>query len=60
MNIGKDADVAQLAEHLICNQRVVGSSPIVGSSYSCYYKRLIMAGMVYMIMSYSTLRINHS
>ena len=26
-----DADVAQLAEQLICNQQVAGSSPIVGS-----------------------------
>ena len=25
------ADVAQLAEQLICNQQVIGSSPIVGS-----------------------------
>ena len=25
-----DADVAQLAEHLICNQQVIGSSPIIG------------------------------
>ena len=33
MSIGKDdlAHVAQLAEQLICNQQVVGSSPIVGS-----------------------------
>ena len=28
----KLADIAQLAEQLICNQLVVGSSPIVGSS----------------------------
>ena len=26
------ADVAQLAEQLICNQQVIGSSPIVGST----------------------------
>ena len=25
-----DADVAQLAEQLICNQQVIGSSPIIG------------------------------
>ena len=24
------ADVAQLAEQLICNQKVIGSSPIIG------------------------------
>ena len=28
------ADVAQLAEQLICNQQVAGSSPIVGSIFS--------------------------
>ena len=27
---GKQADVAQLAEQLICNQQVIGSSPIIG------------------------------
>ena len=27
----KYADVAQLAEQLICNQQVIGSSPIIGS-----------------------------
>ena len=26
------ADVAQLAEQLICNQQVIGSSPIIGST----------------------------
>ena len=26
----KNADVAQLAEQLTCNQQVIGSSPIVG------------------------------
>ena len=26
------ADVAQLAEQLICNQQVIGSSPIIGSN----------------------------
>ena len=25
-----NADVAQLAEQLICNQQVIGSSPIIG------------------------------
>ena len=33
------ADVAQLAEQLICNQQVIGSSPIIGFStivYCCY------------------------
>ena len=27
----ESADVAQLAEQLICNQQVIGSSPIIGS-----------------------------
>ena len=27
------ADVAQLAEQLICNQQVIGSSPIIGFSF---------------------------
>ena len=26
----QNADVAQLAEQLICNQQVIGSSPIIG------------------------------
>lgn len=26
------ADIAQLVEHLICNQRVAGSIPVVGSN----------------------------
>ena len=29
----KHADVAQLAEQLICNQQVIGSSPIIGLSF---------------------------
>ena len=28
------ADLAQLAEHLICNQRVGGSNPLVGTIYA--------------------------
>ena len=27
------ADMAQLAEQLICNQQVIGSSPIIGFNY---------------------------
>ena len=30
MYVLEDADVAQLAEQLICNQQVIGSSPIIG------------------------------
>ena len=33
--IRKYADVAQLAEQLICNQQVIGSSPIIGFFYNC-------------------------
>ena len=29
-SLEKYADVAQLAEQLICNQQVIGSSPIIG------------------------------
>ena len=31
------ADVAQLAEQLICNQQVIGSSPIIGLIMNNYY-----------------------
>ena len=30
------ADVAQLAEQLICNQQVIGSSPIIGLTIYCF------------------------
>ena len=30
------ADVAQLAEQLICNQQVIGSSPIIGFIYGWF------------------------
>ena len=33
------ADVAQLAEQLICNQQVIGSSPIIGLLYLCIFQR---------------------
>ena len=32
----KYADVAQLAEQLICNQQVIGSSPIIGFVFINY------------------------
>ena len=32
----KLADVAQLAEQLICNQQVIGSSPIIGFNVNKY------------------------
>ena len=31
------ADVAQLAEQLICNQQVIGSSPIIGLGESQFH-----------------------
>ena len=33
----KYADVAQLAEQLICNQQVIGSSPIIGFLKILYF-----------------------
>ena len=33
-SLEKYADVAQLAEQLICNQQVIGSSPIIGFSHN--------------------------
>ena len=30
-----EADLAQLVEHLICNQGVTGSSPVIGTSLEC-------------------------
>ncbi len=37
-----DADVAQLAEQLICNQQVIGSSPIIGFHKTRYMYQIIM------------------
>ena len=34
------AGVAQLVEHLICNQAVAGSSPIASSAIWCYWQIL--------------------
>ena len=39
-----DADVAQLAEQLICNQQVAGSSPIVGSRVKWVGGRVVKGG----------------
>ena len=36
---GYHADVAQLAEQLICNQQVIGSSPIIGFSFIIINRR---------------------
>jgi hypothetical protein len=38
------ADVAQLAEQLICNQQVIGSSPIIGLSSDRMSEQLHIAG----------------
>ena len=37
------ADVAQLAEQLICNQQVIGSSPIIGFSFFGPLAQLVRA-----------------
>ncbi len=39
------ADVAQLAEQLICNQQVIGSSPIIGLM-SFFIKGIFYSGRV--------------
>ena len=39
----KCADVAQLAEQLICNQQVIGSSPIIGFPYCGPLAQLVRA-----------------
>ena len=36
-----NADVAQLAEQLICNQQVIGSSPIIGFYYLNIYRKYL-------------------
>ena len=38
------ADVAQLAEQLICNQQVIGSSPIIG--FLSYYNLIWVVSRV--------------
>ena len=37
------ADVAQLAEQLICNQQVIGSSPIIGLPFCGPLAQLVRA-----------------
>ncbi len=44
--VSKNADVAQLAEQLICNQQVNGSSPLIGLAVSIYTYIMHMAWMV--------------
>ena len=38
-----NADVAQLAEQLICNQQVIGSSPIIGLPFCGPLAQLVRA-----------------
>ena len=45
-----DADVAQLAEQLICNQQVIGSSPIIGLN------RITRGGAVWKLVGLITRR----
>ena len=39
----ENADMAQLAEQLICNQQVNGSSPFIGFSFSGPLAQLVRA-----------------
>ncbi len=39
------AGLAQLVEHLICNQRVVGSSPTAGTRISANFRGFFCFGM---------------
>ena len=43
MNFVTHADVAQLAEQLICNQQVIGSSPIIGFPFYGPLAQLVRA-----------------
>ena len=48
---GHCADVAQLAEQLICNQQVIGSSPIIG-----FYNLISRGGAVWKLVGLITRR----
>lgn len=37
------AGVAQLVEHLTCNERVAGSIPVAGSSFFYYFATFVRA-----------------
>ena len=55
------ADVAQLAEQLICNQQVIGSSPIIGLLLSEYdfkeaFNRISRGGAVWKLVGLITRR----
>ena len=53
----KYADVAQLAEQLICNQQVIGSSPIIGFTWEIKYKnRISRDGAVWKLVGLITRR----
>ena len=48
------ADVAQLAEQLICNQQVIGSSPIIGFLF--FYNYIARGGAVRKLVGLITRR----
>jgi hypothetical protein len=41
LDVTQVGDVAQLVEHLVCNQGVVGSSPIVSTSSRSFSLRVV-------------------
>ena len=51
-----DADVAQLAEQLICNQQVIGSSPIIGLASKEAKNRISRGGAVWKLVGLITRR----
>ena len=50
------ADVAQLAEQLICNQQVIGSSPIIGLASKEAKNRISRGGAVWKLVGLITRR----
>ncbi len=50
------ADVAQLAEQLICNQQVIGSSPIIGLTSKEVNNQISRGGAVWKLVGLITRR----
>ena len=50
------ADVAQLAEQLICNQQVIGSSPIIGLTSKEVINLISRGGAVWKLVGLITRR----
>jgi hypothetical protein len=51
-NKNHNADIAQLVEHLICNQDVAGSTPVIGSNKNKSNKTCILFLMLYICILY--------